>query len=418
MPLSPDPFARLKALQRRSPLRAVAESGGMPSQTAECNGWIARSLGGVESCNTFGRYVAISHWFADPPETEVDAAALRLLWPEAPDSIADPEQWLFLDTETTGLAGGTGTYAFLIGIGWWDAGGMQVEQFFMRDLNEEWAVLSTLADRLAHRPVLVTFNGKSFDWPLLETRYRMTRIIAPPQPRAHLDLLHPARNVWRVRLGSVRLAKLERRVLGRDRGEDLVSDLIPQMYLEFLRGGSPEPLLPVLRHNQMDLRGLAALSCYMLSLVAKPETRAQDALEVYGVSRIYEKRGELKRARNLYECSLASYLPAETDRAARMSLGRLAKRDGDYIVALDHWEKALGCSREGLHAYEQMAIYYEHRARQPDRALEITRRAVTELRRAHRLGLIATGKYTQHKSRFDHRLARLERKTALKLFGS
>ena len=100
---------------------------------------------------------------------------MHLLAPKASDAVADPSQWLFLDTETTGLMGGTGTYPFLVGIAWWDAGGLQIEQFFMRELSEEHALLVTLAERMAARPVLVTFNGKSFDWPLLETRYRMTR---------------------------------------------------------------------------------------------------------------------------------------------------------------------------------------------------------------------------------------------------
>src|SRR5204863_454687 len=93
-------------------------------------------------------------------------------------ALEDPEKWLFLDTETTGLAGGTGTYAFLIGLAWWDAGGLQAEQFFMRDFAEEHALLHELSQRVAERPVLVTFNGKSFDWPLLENRFTMTRSIA------------------------------------------------------------------------------------------------------------------------------------------------------------------------------------------------------------------------------------------------
>ncbi|MGA9255077.1 MAG: ribonuclease H-like domain-containing protein, partial [Candidatus Sulfotelmatobacter sp.] len=121
--------------------------------------------------------------------------------PGAPEAVADPERWLFLDTETTGLAGGSGTYAFLVGIAWWEGGGLEIEQFFMREYSEERSLLFALAERIAERPVLVTFNGKSFDWPLLETRYRMSRKLSPPVPRAHLDFLHPARNLWRLRLG-------------------------------------------------------------------------------------------------------------------------------------------------------------------------------------------------------------------------
>jgi uncharacterized protein len=94
--------------------------------------------------------------------------------------------------------------------------------------------LFALRERMAERPVLVTFNGKSFDWPLLETRYRMSRKISVPTPRAHLDFLHPARNLWRLRLGSVRLSELERHVLGWDRGADLLSGLIPQIYFDYL----------------------------------------------------------------------------------------------------------------------------------------------------------------------------------------
>jgi hypothetical protein len=421
----PDRFARLQALQRpaarplvpqrRIVLEPVMEPSAMSPAPAECTDWQAQILGARIERNRFGEYLAVRHSFPEPAQIACDTRALRLLSPGATAAVADPRQWLFLDTETTGLSGGTGTYAFLVGLAWWEAGGLEVEQFFMRDLNEEWPVLAALAERLEKRRVLVTFNGKSFDWPLLETRYRITRTIAPPLPCAHLDLLHPARNLWRLRLGSVRLAELERQVLGWDRGEDLMSDLIPHIYHEFLRAGSPEPLLPVFRHNQMDLRGLATLACRVLALLADPETCGQDALELYGVSRLCERRGELNRARKLYEQSITSSLPAETDRAARRSLARLAKREGDFRTARELWETAVGTSREGLEAYEQLAIYYEHRAREPQRAAEIARQALAELRRASRLGLIAAGAYAQNKAKFERRLARLERKTGLML---
>ncbi len=146
---------------------------------------LAARLEGKALANSFGEHLSVRKWFSEPigfaaPEGEVNAAALRLLAPEAASEVADPKQWLFLDTETTGLMGGTGTYPFLVGIAWWDAGGLEVEQFFMRDYHEEHALLVTLAERLAERRVLVTFNGKSFDWPLLETRYKMTRKIPTP----------------------------------------------------------------------------------------------------------------------------------------------------------------------------------------------------------------------------------------------
>jgi tetratricopeptide (TPR) repeat protein len=331
--------------------------------------------------------------------------------PDAAEEVSDPERWLFLDTETTGLAGGSGTYAFLVGIAWWEGGGLEMEQLFTREYSEERALLFALRERMAEHPVLVTFNGKSFDWPLLETRYRMTRMISPPTPRAHLDFLHPARNLWRLRLGSVRLSELERHVLGRKREADLLSGLIPRIYFEFLRGGPPEHLLPVFHHNQMDLRGLAALAGRILSLLADAENEGQDGLELFGVSRICEKRGENTRARKLYEKSIASALPSETDRVARRLLARLAKREGDFNLACELWRGALGNSRSGYEAYEQLAIYYEHKARDPEQARHIVEQALEQLRRANHLDAIAPGAYREIKSRFDRRMTRLARKS-------
>jgi uncharacterized protein YprB with RNaseH-like and TPR domain len=366
--------------------------------------------------NSFGEHLALRKWFSEaigcePPEGSVNAEALRLLAPGACAEVSDPRRWLFLDTETTGLMGGTGTYPFLVGIAWWDAGGLEVEQFFMRELCEEHALLLTLAERMAERPVLVTFNGKSFDWPLLETRYRMTRKIRPAAPRAHLDFLHPARNLWRVRLGSVRLAELEKHVLGWNRGADLISEMIPQFYFNYLRGGSPEPLLQIFLHNQMDLRGLAGLASRILAVLADPQTGGPDGLELFGVSRICERRGDTARARKHYAQSLDAVLPAETDRAARRSLARLAKREGDLPLALKLWESILGSSREGLEAYKQLAIHYERQTREPRRAAVLLRKALAELRprAADRCAGLSAALPRRYRNDFEHRLQRLDR---------
>lgn len=287
----------------------------------------------------------------------------------------------------------------------------------MREYSEERALLLALRERIAEHPVVVTFNGKSFDWPLLETRYRMSRKITVPVPRAHLDFLHPARNLWRLRLGSVRLSELERHILGWDRGADLLSGLVPQIYFDYLRGSPPERLLPVLTDNQMDLRGLAALSSRILSLLGDAESFGQDGLELFGVSRMCEKRGEHTRARNLYEKSIAPFLPIETDRAARRSLARLAKRQGDFKLACELWKDAVGNSRHGYEAYEQLAIHYERNARDPEQAREIVRQALDELRRAIQSGDIEPGAYREIKARFDHRMERLERKSGRPLLN-
>ena len=421
---TPTLLNRLKALQlgarqRRAPLATELGVGtrGLVSDIPAGANRLAEILSASPRKNRFGEHLGLRRWFSEgagdglavnAPEQEIDPAALSLLAPGAPKEVRDPRQWLFLDTETTGLAGGTGTYPFLVGIAWWDAGGLEVEQFFMREQSEEHSVLVALAERMAERRVLITFNGKSFDWPLLETRFRMTRAIKPPAPRAHIDFLHPARNLWRLRLGSVRLQDLEKHVLGWNRGIDVMSELIPSIYFDFLRGGSPDPLVPIFHHNQMDLRGLAGLASRVLALLSQPEQHGTDALEFFGISRICERRGESVRARRLYQHSISRALPPETDRAARWSLSRLAKREGDLALACELWEGMLGHSREGLQAYEQLAIHFEHRAKELHRAASLARKALAELQRANELGAIAPMAYRERRARFERRLARLE----------
>src|SRR5262249_19390930 len=254
-------------------------------------------------------------------------------------TLADSSKWLFLDTETTGLAGGTGTYAFLVGLAWWDAGGLQVEQLMMRDFAEEHSVLHELAQRVAERPVLVTFNGKTFDWPLLENRFTMTRSIPLPRLATHLDLLHPARALWKLRLGSVRLSDLERKVLdparlGWTRDDDVQSSLIPQFYFDYLRGGPPGPLAGVVRHNQMDLRGLGALFGKIKAMLCdrgRPED--VEPLDLFGLSRFLYRRGERDRAHSACAEAIGLGLPAEFWSQARREFADHAKRRGDHAQA-------------------------------------------------------------------------------------
>ena len=424
MSATTDRFASIAALKpaRKNLAPLVGEARGMAPDLPAGSERLAQLLGAFPHQTRFGEHLSLRRWFSESigsapaPDGPLDKNALRLLAPGTPSSVSDPRQWLFLDTETTGLAGGTGTYPFLIGIAWWDAGGLEVEQFFLREHSEEYSQLAALAERMAERRVLVTFNGKTFDWPLLETRYRMTRSIRVPEPRAHLDFLHPARQLWRLRLGSVRLPELERHVLGWNRGADVMSEYIPQIYYDFLRGGSPDPLVPIFHHNQMDLRGLAGLAARVMQVLSDPEQSGCDAFELFGASRICERRGESKRARELYERTITAefpeQLPEQAGRAARRALALLARREGDHLAACGHWEALLGGDRDGFEAYEQLAIHHERRAHAPERAAEITREALAELRRAKRLGLLAAHHHARLTPRFERRLARLQRKLA------
>ncbi|MGC1087215.1 MAG: ribonuclease H-like domain-containing protein [Candidatus Acidiferrum sp.] len=423
MSTSVDKFSRIAALRpaREAPSRPATLRA--PDQEDS----LARLLGAGVAKNHFGEHLAIRNWFSTPEFSEPSAVTLELL-SRARDTalsrctraaIEDPARWLFLDTETTGLAGGTGTYPFLVGIAWWDAGGLQVEQFFMRDFSEEHSLLHELAARLAQRPVLVTFNGKSFDWPLLENRYTMTRSIPTPHLSAHLDLLHPARALWKLRLGSVRLTDLERGVLdaprlGWHREDDIASVLIPQYYFDYLRGGSSEPLVGVVHHNQMDLRGLAALFGKIDSLVASPdhERLGVDSLDLFGLSRFLERRGESDRASAACSQALDSGLPAEYRPRARRELALLAKRRGDHAAAAELWSELADDPQDGVLACEQLAIHYERRARDLVHAVEFARLGLAKAQRArlHSRDPYVASRALRQAEKFLGRIKRLESK--------
>ena len=426
MPATTDRFSRLAALKPTRPIPGRPAALRTPGEADS----VGQLLGAGVANTHFGEHLAIRNWFSTPEFTEPSCIALELLSRTRDESLSrktrtaleDPTKWLFLDTETTGLAGGTGTYAFLIGLGWWDAGGLQVEQLFMRDFTEEHSILHELSTRVVERPVLVTFNGKSFDWPLLENRFTMTRSIAAPKLAAHLDLLHPARALWKLRLRSVRLAELERHVLdaprlGWHRENDVASALIPQFYFDYLRGGPAAPLAGVVRHNQMDLRGLAALFGKINSLLSKPADSAKEieSLDLFGLSRFLQRRGDADRAHSACAQALAIGLPAEFRPKARRDLALMAKRRGEHERAAEIWLDMVADLHEGIHASEQLAIYYERHAKDPAKAAQFAKLAVATVRRqrANSRDLLLTARFARLEKKFLQRVARLGRKSRL-----
>jgi len=381
-------FSRLAALKPPRAATPLAEPFHDPMQGDE----VAHLLGGLCQKTKFGQHLTIQNWFSTPEFAEPAGAALDLLSRNRDEAISrktrsaleNPEKWLFLDTETTGLAGGTGTYAFLTGIAWWDSGGLQVEQFFMRDFADEHSVLCELAERIAQRPVLVTFNGKTFDWPLLESRFTMTRRIQAPKLAAHLDLLHPARALWKLRLGSVRLVELERQVLdarrlGWHRDDDVASALIPQFYFDYLRGGSAMPLAAVVRHNQMDLRGLAALFGKINTMLSEQELEETDGRDLFGLSRYLQRRGDAPRAAKMCSKAIEAGLPSEHRQQASRELALMAKRRGDHAEAAKLWQTLLSGSQNVIEACEQLSIHFERREKDMKKALEYSQLGLSNL---------------------------------------
>jgi uncharacterized protein YprB with RNaseH-like and TPR domain len=432
MAATADRFSRLAALKPTRPIPARPAAIRTPGEDDA----LALRLGAGVATNHFGEHLSVRNWFSTPEFSDPSSFALELLSNHRDESIArktraaldDPSKWLFLDTETTGLAGGTGTYAFLVGLAWWDAGGLQVEQLCMRDFTEEYSVLQELAERIAERPVLFTFNGKSFDWPLLESRFTMTRSIRTPKLSAHLDLLHPARALWKLRLGSVRLVELERHVLdasrlGWRREDDIASALIPQFYFDYLRGGPVEPIAGIVRHNQMDLRGLAALFGKINEMLSEAPgaTSEIESLDLFGLSRFLQRRGEPERAQSACTQALDAGLPAEFRPKARRDLALMAKRRGEHSRAAEIWQEIVSDPQDGVYACEQLAIHFERNAKDFDRAVEFAQLALAKLKRqssSSRSGSrdpYFAARCARLEQKFLHRLARLQQRTAPRL---
>jgi len=268
--------------------------------------------------------------------------------------------------------------------------------------------------------VLLTFNGKTFDWPLLENRFTMTRVIAKPRLAAHLDLLHTARALWKLRLGSVRLIELEREALdparlGWHRGDDIASALIPQFYFDYLRGLSAAPLVGVVRHNQLDLRGLAALYGKINSLLGNgPPEDSQDvpSLDLFSLSRYLNRRGDRDRAHSVCAQAIDLGLPHDVSSRARSELAQMAKRRGDYALAETLWREIACDPIGGVHACEQLAIYYERHKMDFFRAAEYAKLGLAKLLRYRTSGasdLVARARLTRRfEQRFLHRIARLD----------
>lgn len=312
---------------------------------------------------------------------EADADVLALLALDPALARCDPRRALYLDTETTGLSGGTGTVAFLVGLAWWDEGALVLEQLLVRALGEEGPMLARVRERIAAASMLITFNGKSFDMPLLRTRFVMARVEAPAEP-PHLDLLHVARRVHgrRVKQGC-RLVALERDVLGFERQDDVASGDVSACYLHFLRTGDARALLGVIEHNAWDVVAMAAL----LGLYGEPLQGGLAAEDLVGVARTLHRAGALDRASAVAQVAVER-APAPESLRARADI---AKARGDRARALADFE-ALAAAVDDTSVRLELAKLYEHWVKEPARALEWVARGTGEdperaRRRAERL---------------------------------
>lgn len=286
-------------------------------------------------------------------------------------------RWAFLDTETTGLAGGSGTYAFLVGVGRVTPEGFRVRQFFMRDYGEEPSLLYALSAHLSEFDVLVTYNGKTFDQPLLETRYRMARAQPPFARLAHLDLLHGARRLWKLRLESCRLVDLENQILGVEREGDLPGEMIPYVYFEYLRTQEAWRVVPILHHNALDILTTACLTGIVPFAYREPNsTEFVHGADLIGLARWFLRAEEREQAVGLMRRAIDLGLPDHLLFRTLWEIAAIEKRLGRQSAALAILTD-LAASRNPFRvpALEALAIHYEHRERNYAMALEMTRAA-------------------------------------------
>jgi uncharacterized protein YprB with RNaseH-like and TPR domain len=298
---------------------------------------------------------------------------------------APPAEWAFLDTETTGLAGGTGTCAFLVGVGRITPEGFRVRQFFMRDYSEEASLLDAVARHLASFRILITYNGKTFDQPLLETRYRLNRSRPPFGKLEHMDLLHGARRLWKLRYESCRLVDLESHVLGFEREGDVPGALIPYLYFEYLRTQRAARLLPVFHHNATDILTLACLTGIVPLAFKDPSNLPfRHGSEIAGIARWLRQAGDFEQARNLFRSAIGADLSDDLLFRTLWDLAALERKLGDEEQAVVIWND-LAAARNPFRiaALEELAKHYEHRQKDLPRALETTRTALGHIRSAN-----------------------------------
>jgi hypothetical protein len=316
------------------------------------------------------------------------------------------EQIAFLDTETSGLSGGTGTYAFLIGAARYIEGNFHLVQFFMRDPGEESALLLELEKFLAPCQALVSFNGKSFDVPLLNARYTLQGWASPLENLIQVDLLHLARRLWRERLPSRTLGNLEVQILGVRRTADEVQGwMIPQMYFDYLLSGDARPLKKVFYHNAMDVITMAALLEHVAHLLADPINASAGLVEEQAaLGRLYEDLGDDGLAEKMYLQSLQNGLPEGLFWNTLEKLSYLYKRSGEREKAMELWQKA---AKHGhIYAHIELAKIYEHTLRDYAQALHWTQAALDLLQASP----LASVEASLWRGELEHRRQRLELK--------
>lgn len=336
-----------------------------------------------------------------PDALDVTRRTVMLMQGEEMPEWFDPRRILYLDTETTGFMG-AGTVAFLVGVGYLTDEGFVVRQYLMRDYPEEKFLLDRLGEDLKGFDVICTFNGRSFDVPLLRDRYLMNRMHCPALDKPHIDLLHIARRVWKLRLGRCNLSRLEEEILGIRREGDIPGAEVPQRYFDYLKTGRFSLLEEVIRHNAQDIASLCVLLGRMAFMYDHPEQAAVHTEDVFSMGVALERMKHPEEARRCYRLATGR-MKAQ----GQMWLAVSYRQAGEKHQAKEIWQAMVIRHEGGVEPYIELAKHYEHVERDVDAALEMTRRALMMIAEP---SLLDSDTVQNQRNALQYRYERLKRK--------
>ena len=384
-------------------------------------------IGGVVSENRYGKFVLVEKRFdlnhrygrvrlASCLEQDSDVLAqLCFSKSSAPktsisSSSFDLKKTVFIDCETTGLAGGVGTYAFLVGIGYFLDHEFLIKQYFMRDFDEEGAVLLAVSQELKNFKSLASYNGKCYDLPLLENRSVVNRIDFDPTAWSHLDLLFPSRRLWKRRIQDCSLSNVEQQILNVKREIDIPSYLIPQIYFDYLRSGRTDQLIPVFHHNIYDILSLVGLSVLISQAIGDFRAAGiEDPIDLYSLGRLHYSLGDYPESIVCFEHALSKDMPTEWRQVTYINLAYVYKRTGSIKQAAQIWHHLLKEKFPfNFYVYEELAKYYEHKERDYSQAMLIVDRATECLNMNSHFS--SNFNYQRSLESLKYRRSRLERK--------
>jgi len=339
---------------------------------------------------------------------QVPGPILSFLSREGEFAELDLSSAVFLDLETTGLAGGTGTVPFLVGLAYYRDEQFKVTQFFLNEMAEEDRLIRELAQFIQDMGFksIITYNGKAFDMPLVETRFALHRTPCPLRGLPHLDFLFSARSLWKHKYDSCRLSHLAQQIVQAERSEDIPGAEIPLRYFQYIRSGDFSLIDPILYHNQEDLLSLLGVVVAGAVLVERNREAAEkgegDPMDLYGVAKLFERAGDTARSAALLEQALAGGrgLSAEVSLVARKKLSHHFKKNKDWDKALPFWQEM--AAGDEVDCFRELAMYFEHTAKDYGEAIRVATEGWA----------LSKGKSPMAEKDFEKRIARLKTKAA------